>query len=109
MKPKIIGWQWHYLHFMQIICISLKTDNHANTSSLSFYWPDAVSETQPTVLKHRSQQKLSPNMEDTIVGSDVVVEILIVSCSLKVILWTCIDSQPTALFGPLERGHYLYL
>jgi len=23
------------------VCISLQTDNHASTPSLSFYWPDA--------------------------------------------------------------------
>jgi len=27
---------------MQIICISLQTDNHASTSSLSFYRPDVL-------------------------------------------------------------------
>jgi len=28
-------WQWHQLGHMQV-CISLQTDNHANTPSLSF-------------------------------------------------------------------------
>ena len=37
--------QWH----QQIICTSFRTGNHTNTSSLSFYRPDA----QPTVSKHR--------------------------------------------------------
>jgi len=36
-----MGWQWHQLDHMQIICISLHTDNHASTSPLSFYRPDA--------------------------------------------------------------------
>jgi len=30
----------------------LKTDNHASNSSLNFYRPDALSDAQPTVLKH---------------------------------------------------------
>jgi len=31
-----MGWQWHELDHMQIICSSLQTDNHVNTSSLNF-------------------------------------------------------------------------
>ena len=34
-------WQWHQLGRMQI-CTSLQTDNHASTSPLSFYRPDAL-------------------------------------------------------------------
>jgi len=33
----MMGWQWHPLDHMQIICTLLLTDNHASTSSLSFY------------------------------------------------------------------------
>jgi len=29
MKQEMIGWQWHQLDYMQIICTSLQTDNHA--------------------------------------------------------------------------------
>jgi len=32
-----MGWQWHERDHMQIICTSLQTDNHASTSSLSFF------------------------------------------------------------------------
>jgi len=39
----MMGWQWHQLDDMQIICTLLKTDNHASTSPLSFYRPDARS------------------------------------------------------------------
>jgi len=28
----MIVWQWHQLYHMQVICISLQTDNHASTS-----------------------------------------------------------------------------
>jgi len=32
-----MGWQWHQLEHMQIICTSLQTDNHASTPPLSFW------------------------------------------------------------------------
>jgi len=31
----MIGWQWHQLDHMQIICTTFQTDNHARTPSLS--------------------------------------------------------------------------
>jgi len=37
MKQETMGWQWHQLNHMQIICTLLQTDNHASTSSLSFF------------------------------------------------------------------------
>jgi len=33
-----MGWQWHQLDHMQIICTSLQTDNLASTPSLNFLW-----------------------------------------------------------------------
>ena len=53
MKQDMMGWQWHQLDTTQIICTSLQTDNHASTSSLSFYRPNALPDAQPTVSKHR--------------------------------------------------------
>ena len=45
-------WQWHQLRNMQV-CTSLKSDNHANTPPLSFFYrPDALPATQPTASKH---------------------------------------------------------
>jgi len=41
MKQEMIGWQWYQTNHMQIICISLQTDNHASTWPLSFCRPDA--------------------------------------------------------------------
>ena len=35
MMQEMIGWQWHQLNYMQIICTSLQTDNHASNSSLN--------------------------------------------------------------------------
>ena len=46
------GWQWRQLDHMQTICTSLQTDNHTNTSSVNFYRPDALPDTQPTVSQH---------------------------------------------------------
>ena len=34
MKLEMVGWQWHQLDHMQVICTSLQTDNHTSTSSL---------------------------------------------------------------------------
>jgi len=44
-------WQWHQLGHMQV-CTSLKTDNYASTSPLSFYRPNALPAAQPTASKH---------------------------------------------------------
>ena len=46
------GMLWHQLDHMQTICTSFQTDNHTNTSSLSFYRLDALPVAQPTVPKH---------------------------------------------------------
>jgi len=40
-RQELLGWQWHRLDHMQIICTSLQTDNHASTLLFS---------TPPTVL-----------------------------------------------------------
>jgi len=36
MKQEMMGWQWHQLDHMQIICTSLQTDKHASMLSLNF-------------------------------------------------------------------------
>jgi len=52
MKQDIMGWRWYQLDHMQMICTSFPTDNHACTSSLSFYRPDALTAAQPTASMH---------------------------------------------------------
>ena len=48
LKQEMMGWQWHQLNHVQIICTSLQTDNHANTSSIHiFHRPDALPTAQP--------------------------------------------------------------
>jgi len=37
LEQEMMGWQWHQLDHIQIICTSLETDNHASTSTLNFY------------------------------------------------------------------------
>jgi len=34
MKQEMMGWQWHQLDHMQIICTLLQTDNHTSTFSV---------------------------------------------------------------------------
>ena len=53
---RVLGWPWHQLDYVQTICTSLQTDNHTNTSSLNFYWPDALPDVQTTVSKHWRQK-----------------------------------------------------
>ena len=43
------------------VCTSLQADNHASTSLLSFYRPDALPAAQPTVLKHWRQNGYNVN------------------------------------------------
>ena len=53
LKQDMIGWQWHWLDHIQIICTSLPTDNHASSSLLKFFnGPDALPASQPSVSKH---------------------------------------------------------
>jgi len=57
MKQEVMGWQWHQLDHMHIICTSLQTDNHTSTSSFIFYRLDALLHTQPTVSKQWRHNK----------------------------------------------------
>jgi len=52
LEQEMMGRQWHQLDHTQIICTSLHTDNHASTSALSFYRPDALPAAKPTASKH---------------------------------------------------------
>jgi len=63
------GRQWHQLDHMQTICTSFQTDNHTNTSSLNFYRPDALPDTQPTV-SNTEGTLLSRNNNDRLTAFD---------------------------------------
>jgi len=56
-----MGWQWYQLDHVQVICTSLQTDNHASTSPLSFYRPDALHDTQSAASKHWRHKSTSNN------------------------------------------------
>ena len=53
LEQEMMRWQWHQLDHMHMIRTSLQTDNHASTSTLSFYRPDAFPAAQPTASKHQ--------------------------------------------------------
>jgi len=62
----MMGWQWHQLDHMQIICTLLQTDNHNSTSPLSFYMPDALPAAQPTASAIKALKALC---ETTLIGT----------------------------------------
>ena len=37
LKQEMMGWQWHQLDRIQIICTLFQTDNHVSTSSLRLF------------------------------------------------------------------------
>jgi len=66
MKQEMMGWKWHQLDHMQIICTPLHTGNHADTSSLSFYKPDDHLDAQPTVVsKHGRPQSINQSINQS--------------------------------------------
>jgi len=58
MKQEMLEWPRHLLVHIQIICISLQTDNHASTSPLSFYRPDDLPAANQ---QHQRTQCTSPD------------------------------------------------
>jgi len=52
MKEEMMGWQWHQLDHIQIICTLHYTDNPTSTLSLNYYTSDSLPDAQPTVSKH---------------------------------------------------------
>jgi len=56
IKPEMMGCQWYQLDHMQVICMSLQTDNHARTSSLNVLcWLDVLLYAQPSASKHEGK------------------------------------------------------
>jgi len=51
MKQEMMGWQWHQLDHVQIICTLLQTDNHARMSSLIFLQA-GCSSWRPTICEN---------------------------------------------------------
>ena len=63
MTQEMMGWQWHQLDHMQIICSLLQTGNHASTLPLSFHRPDALPDVQLTASKHQSIKSKSHTLQ----------------------------------------------
>jgi len=78
-----MGWQWHQLDHMQIICTSLQTDNHA-------------------------RQYLTIQRKRILVHGQVTT-IFVVSVGLSVRLFVCTEFF-SAVFDPIsiKLGHMLY-
>jgi len=51
LKQETMGWQWHQLDHMQIICTTLQTEPCQYPISQFFYGPNALPDAQPTVSK----------------------------------------------------------
>ena len=68
-----MGWQWHQLDHVQIICTLLQTDNHACTSALMFYRPDALPDAQPTVCRATKKKWLKTENKTALTGNPFVM------------------------------------
>jgi len=62
-----MGWQWHQLDHMQITCTSLRTDNHASTSSLSFLLAGCPSCRQTNSVKALKAKSLPHHVRQNVV------------------------------------------
>jgi len=51
LEQEMMGWQWHQLDHMEIICTSLQTDTMP-ASPLHFYRTDALPAAEPIASKH---------------------------------------------------------
>jgi len=57
-NQEMMGWQWHQLDYMQIICTSLQTDNHASALPFKFFTGRMLLfSPRPTVSKHWRHMK----------------------------------------------------
>ena len=79
LKQEMMGWQWHQLDCIQVICTSLQTDNHANTPTLSFYRLDALPATQTIAsmqwkykVVHTSRPVVAEGPRDVVVPVEIL-------------------------------------
>jgi len=80
LQQEMMGWQWHQLHHMQIICTSLQRHNHTSTSPLSFYRPDAFPAAQPISVKALKAQCLPVCVHNIILPLYSILSILKTKC-----------------------------
>ena len=64
LEQEMMGWQWHQLDHMQIICTLLQTDNHTSTSPLSF------TGRIPFLLPNQQRQSTEGNKGIMVVNED---------------------------------------
>ena len=89
-----MGWQWHQLDHMQVICTWLQTDNHSSTSSLNFFdmFGAVLPATQPKASKHWSLPltyvKLYGSFFSLLLGVWCVNNLLILYCG-----WCCLTDD----------------
>jgi len=65
LQQEMTRWQRHQLDHMQIICTSIQTDNHADTSPLSFLragCPSSCPTNSVKALKAKLQKKKTLNL-----------------------------------------------
>jgi len=60
LSEEMIGWHWHQLDHMQVICTLFQTDNHGSTSSLKFFTGRMLF--LPPNHQHQSTESTTPNM-----------------------------------------------
>ena len=95
-EAKDSEWQWHQLGHIQV-CTSLQADNHASTPLPSFFRPDALPATQPTVSKHWRQNNNKPSVRWKSVASHKLVkwrfQMVWASGFLFVFFWDNVNNQ----------------
>ena len=78
MKQEMMGWHWHQLNHMQVICTSLQTDNHANISS-------------PNCLGQMLSQ--TPNQQCQSTEENFIVKIIIIMMTIVRYLYSSFKSE----------------
>jgi len=64
MKQEMIGWQWHQVDHMQIICTLLQTETYASTLSLNFFTSRVL-----FLMPHQQCQKHCYVMHNNVMGN----------------------------------------
>ena len=79
LLPWLYVWSSHYPHVLVIsghlfqVTAPLQTDNHASTSPLIFYTPDALPAAQPTASKHWRQTQSVKNLPGLVFQTTLTV------------------------------------
>jgi len=85
-----MGWQWHQLDHIQIICTSLQTENHARTSPLSFFqagFPSCfpISSVKALKAQHETVHKQHATLD---LGSSLLLAII--DGKKTAVTWRCV-------------------